>query len=67
MISLPRAGCTRQARRYPRAVSETVPDDDRPVLPDRSDDDRDEGWGDRPREDDDDQRFHDERPPHHDR
>jgi hypothetical protein len=40
--------------------------DDRPVVPDRSDDDRDEGWGDRADERDDDQRFLDDRPPHHD-
>lgn len=41
--------------------------DDREVLPDRSRDDDDTGWGDRPVEDDPDdvQRFLDEKPPHH--
>lgn len=34
-----------------------------PVLPDRSDDDDDVGWGE-PAEDDDDERFTRERPPH---
>ena len=39
------------------------------VLPDTTSDEGDEGWGDRPGDDDDDpedvRRFLDERPPHH--
>lgn len=36
-----------------------------PWVPDRSDDDRDDGWGERPEEDDDDdERITRERPPH---
>jgi len=37
--------------------------DDEPVLPDVTRDERDTGWGDEPA--DDDQRFLDDRPPHH--
>ncbi|MFP5334111.1 MAG: hypothetical protein ACLGIV_02250 [Actinomycetes bacterium] len=39
------------------------PEDDEPVIPERADDDRDAGWGERDREDDDD-RILRERPPH---
>jgi hypothetical protein len=41
--------------------------DERPVIPDRSDDDRDEGWGES-RDDGDaaDRRLLEDRPPHHD-
>lgn len=41
--------------------------DDRPVLPDRTTDEDDAGWGERPREDDpeDTRRFLEEKPPHH--
>lgn len=46
------------------------PSDDRPVLPDRADDDRDVGWGERgdePGSDaEQDRRLLEERPPHHD-
>jgi hypothetical protein len=39
-----------------------------PVLPERSKDERDTGWGDSPTDNDDDvRRLLDERPPHHDR
>jgi len=34
-------------------------------LPEQTSDDTDEGWGERPADPDDDQRFLDERPPHH--
>jgi hypothetical protein len=41
--------------------------DDRPVLPDRSEDDDDIGWGDRVEDEDrDEARYLAERPPHHD-
>ena len=40
--------------------------DDQPLLPDTTSDERETGWGDEAR-DDDDQRLLDERPPHHDR
>jgi hypothetical protein len=45
-------------------VSET---DDRPVLPDRTSDEDETGWGERPAEDDPDdlRRFLEEKPPHH--
>ncbi len=45
-----------------------APEDDRPVLPESTRDDTDEGWrsGDE-RPDDDVQRLLEERPPHHDR
>jgi hypothetical protein len=39
-------------------------EDDEPVLPQVSRDERDEGWGDEPRERDDDW-YRRERPPHH--
>lgn len=41
--------------------------DEAPVLPDRSTDEEDAGWGERAREDDPDDlaRFLDEKPPHH--
>jgi hypothetical protein len=42
--------------------------DDRPLLPDVTSDEVDEGWGEqRSSEDEDVQRLLDERPPHHDR
>jgi hypothetical protein len=37
-----------------------------PTLPDRAAEDRDESWGDRA-DDDDEERLQRERPPHHDR
>jgi hypothetical protein len=41
--------------------------DERPVLPDRADDDRDEAWGDRAEDGDAaDRRLWEDRPPHHD-
>jgi hypothetical protein len=41
--------------------------DERPVVPDRSDDERDEGWGERANERDaDERRLLEDRPPHHD-
>jgi len=40
------------------------PADDQPVLPDRTSDERDVGWGDEPAERDD-EWFRRERPPHH--
>ncbi len=45
-------------------MSET---DDRPVLPDQTDDDTDIGWGEHPNDTDGDdtQRLLDEKPPHH--
>jgi hypothetical protein len=39
--------------------------DQRPVLPERSSDETDAGWGERP-EPDDDERLRQERPPHYD-
>ncbi len=39
--------------------------DPRPVLPERSSDETDAGWGERP-EPDDDERLRQERPPHYD-
>lgn len=39
--------------------------DSRPVLPERSTDETDAGWGERP-EPDDDERLRQERPPHYD-
>jgi hypothetical protein len=36
-----------------------------PTPPDRADDDSDVGWGESQPNDDDDERLHDERPPHH--
>jgi hypothetical protein len=41
--------------------------DERPVIPETTDDESDTGWGERPAEDDseDVRRFLDERPPHH--
>lgn len=39
------------------------PEDD--LLPDRTRDERDEGWGERPPANDDDERFLREVPPHH--
>lgn len=42
-------------------------DDERPIVPDRSDEDRDEGWAERAAErDDDERRLLEDRPPHHD-
>lgn len=38
-------------------------EDDAPALPDRADDDRDRGWGERD-DGDDDERFLRDRPPH---
>ncbi len=38
-----------------------------PTMPEQSSDDTDAGWGDHPAEVGDDQRFLDDRPPHHDR
>ena len=40
----------------------TRPDD---ALPEQTSDDTDVGWGERTRDEDDDQRLLDERPPHH--
>ena len=41
--------------------------DERPVLPDRSEDDEDVGWGERaPDDETDDRRYLAEKPPHHD-
>lgn len=41
--------------------------DERPVVPDRSDEARDEGWGERADERDaDERRLLEDRPPHHD-
>ncbi len=41
--------------------------DDRSLLPDRADDDRDEGWGEGPEDRDaGDRRLLEDRPPHHD-
>lgn len=40
-------------------------DDDSPVLPERSSDESDVGWGDRP-DPDDDERLRQDRPPHWD-
>jgi hypothetical protein len=42
--------------------------DERPVLPETTDDESDVGWGERPDDDDADdvKRFIDEKPPHHD-
>lgn len=41
--------------------------DERPVVPDRSDDDRDEAWGERADErETDERRLLEDRPPHHD-
>jgi hypothetical protein len=36
-----------------------------PVPPDQSEDDTDRGWGERPDEDDDDERIAREKPPHY--
>jgi len=44
----------------------TQPDDE-PLLPDTTSDERDTGWGDDRDERDDDERLHEERPPHWDR
>jgi hypothetical protein len=41
------------------------PEDERSVLPDRSEDETDTGWGERAASDDDDRRLLDEVPPHH--
>jgi hypothetical protein len=38
--------------------------DSKPILPVRSMDDSDVGWGERPERDDDDERFRRDRPPH---
>jgi hypothetical protein len=47
----------------PPAAGPPAPDD-RPVLPQRSRDETDAGWGERP-EPDDDERLRQERPPHY--
>jgi hypothetical protein len=49
----------------PPPARPAVPDH-RPVLPQRSSDETDAGWGDRP-EPDDDERLRQDRPPHYDR
>jgi hypothetical protein len=53
-----------QAPNQPPAGDSPDPDD-KPVLPQRSPDDSDIGWGDRP-DSDDDERLRQERPPHWD-
>lgn len=48
-------------------VSERRDADERPVVPDRSDADRDEAWGDRAADRDaEERRLLEDRPPHHD-
>ena len=41
------------------------PPGDRPLLPEQTSDEHDEGWGEFPGERDDDERILRERPPHH--
>jgi hypothetical protein len=50
-------------------VTSEPPDDEAPTLPDVTDDERSVGWGDdlADAEADDDRRFLEDRPPHHDR
>jgi hypothetical protein len=43
-----------------------TPGEEPPALPDRSTDETDAGWGDRPDRDDDDSRLRQDRPPHWD-
>jgi hypothetical protein len=50
--------------RDPRSRKDRKPQDESPTLPESTRDDTDEGWGDRPRRDD--EWLRDQRPPHWD-